>query len=160
MPVTPQKRAIVQNIKSDFQQAKAVIFYNFHHAENREIFRLKKELKKVGGGWKVYKNNLVKKALSNYSLKLRQANAFIFCHGDEYKPLNVLNQFNKEHSSIKRFQGGIYEQKLVTDTLLEKWAKLPSKEVLISTLCYYLNFHARRLVNVLEKVKSVKEESH
>jgi ribosomal protein L10 len=48
MPATSQKKAIVQEIKNDFQQAKAVIFYNFHHVETRELFRLKKELKKVG----------------------------------------------------------------------------------------------------------------
>ena len=60
------------------------------------------------------------KALPNYSLELKQANAFIFCQEDEYKPLNVLNKFNKEHSSIKRFQGGIYEQALVANTVLEK----------------------------------------
>ncbi|CAG8728434.1 1147_t:CDS:2, partial [Ambispora leptoticha] len=81
-----QKQAVVQNIKNDFQQAKAVIFYNFHQAENRELFRLKKELKKE----------------------------------DEYKPLSILNKFNKKYSGIKRFQGGIYEQKLVANTLLEK----------------------------------------
>jgi ribosomal protein L10 len=49
MPATSQKQAIVQDIKSNFQQSKAVIFYNFHYAENREIFRLKKELREVGG---------------------------------------------------------------------------------------------------------------
>ena len=120
MTATSQKQAVVQNIKNDFQQAKAVIFYNFHQVENRELFQLKKELKKVGGRWKVYKNSLVEKALSNYSLELKQANAFIFCREDEYKPLSILNQFNKEHSDIKRFQGGIYEQKVVENTLLEK----------------------------------------
>ncbi|CAG8448634.1 7894_t:CDS:2 [Racocetra fulgida] len=104
------KQALVQDIKNNFQQARAVIFYNFHHTENRELFKLKKELKKVG----------VEKALSDYSLDLKQANAFIFCQEDEYKPLNILNQFAKKHSSIKRFQGGIYEQKLVAHTLIEK----------------------------------------
>jgi hypothetical protein len=62
----------------------------------------------------------VEKALPNYLLKLKQANAFIFCQEDEYKPLSILAQFNKENSSIKRFQGGIYEQKIVSDALLEK----------------------------------------
>ena len=95
----------------------------------------------------------MEKALPSYSLNLQQANALIFCHEDEYKPLSILNQFSKEHSNIKRFQGGIYEQRWVEDTLLEKWAGLPSKEVLMNTLCYYLNFHIRRLINVLEKIK-------
>jgi len=49
MPATSQKQAIVKSIQHDFQQAKAVIFYNFHQAENQELFQLKKELKKVGG---------------------------------------------------------------------------------------------------------------
>jgi ribosomal protein L10 len=48
MSATSQKRVIVKSIQNDFQQAKAVIFYNFHQAENRELFKLKKELKKVG----------------------------------------------------------------------------------------------------------------
>ena len=48
MPAISQKQVVVQEIRNDFQQAKAVIFYNFHHTENRELFRLKKELKKVG----------------------------------------------------------------------------------------------------------------
>ena len=159
MPATRQKQIIVKSIQNDFQQSKAVTFYNFHQVENQEIFRLKKELKEVGANLKVYKNKLVEKALTDYSLKLKQANAFIFCHGDEYKPLSILDKFNKEHSSIKRFQGGIYEQKLVSSVLLEKWAKLPSKEVLMNTLCYYLNFHIRRLANILEKVKSSKEKN-
>ena len=159
MPATSQKQALVKTIQNDFQQAKAVIFYNFHQAENRELFKLKKELKKVGSRWKVYKNKLVEKALPNYSLELKQANAFIFCKEDEYKPLSILNQFIKKNSSIKRFHGGIYEQKLVKDILIEKWAKLPSKEILISTLCYYLNFHTRRMVNILEKIKSAKEKN-
>ena len=96
---------------------------------------------------------MVEKALPAYSLELKQANALIFCQEDEYKPLSILRQFNQEHSSIKRFQGGIYEQKLVTDTLLESWAKLPNKEVLVGNLCYYLTWQTRRLIKILEKTK-------
>ena len=120
MAAINQKKVLVQDIQNNFQTAKAVIFYNFHQTENRNLFQLKKELKKVGSYWKVYKNTLVKKALGDYSLQLRQANAFIFCQEDEYKPLNVLAHFSKEHSSIKRFQGGIYEQQVIANTSLEK----------------------------------------
>jgi hypothetical protein len=51
---------------------------------------------------------------------LRQANALIFCREDEYKPLNILARFNKEKRGLKRFHGGIYEQKLIDSSLLEK----------------------------------------
>lgn len=151
-----KKQAIIQNIKNNFQQAKATIFYNFHQARNEEIFCLKKELKKYGAFWKVYKNTLVKKALLNYPLDLKLANAFIFCVEDEYKPLSILDQFNQDNNDIRRFQGGIYEQKIVERVLLEKWAKLPSKEVLMNNLCYYLTFQVRKLTEVLEKIVKLK----
>jgi hypothetical protein len=63
---------------------------------------------------------LIEKALPNYSLQLQQANALIFCQEDEYKPLNILARFNKEKRGLKRFHGGIYEQKLINGSLLEK----------------------------------------
>ncbi|CAI2162440.1 10713_t:CDS:2 [Funneliformis geosporum] len=67
-----------------------------------------------------YREKYVKKALANYPLQLQQANALIFCQEDEYKPLSILNRFNKEHADIKRFQVGIYEQKIVESNMLEK----------------------------------------
>ncbi|RHZ35461.1 50S ribosomal protein L10 [endosymbiont GvMRE of Glomus versiforme] len=152
-----QKQFIVQDIKNNFHNSKAVIFYNFCKVEDREIFCLKRELKKIGSYWKIYKNSLVEKAFFDYSLKLKESNASIFCQEDEYKPLKILNKFEKDHPEVRRFQGGIYNQQLVENTLLEKWANLPSKEVLINTLFYYLNFHTRRLVDVLEKIKSAQE---
>jgi len=148
-----KKEVVVSDIQNKFRYSRAIIFYNFHQVENEEIFQLKKELKRAGSYWKIYKNSLVKKALPNFSLPLKQANAFIFCQEDEYKPLNILARFNKEYPGTKRFQGGIYNQVLVDNTLLERWASLPSKEVLISTLCYYLNWQIRRLVNILAKTK-------
>jgi ribosomal protein L10 len=48
MPGTIKKELIIQNIQNNFSNSKAVIFYNFHQSENREIFHLKKELKNVG----------------------------------------------------------------------------------------------------------------
>jgi ribosomal protein L10 len=148
-----KKEPIIKDIQNNFQQAQAIIFYNFCQVENKEIFKLKKELKKVGSYWKVYKNKLVEKAVPQYPLKLSQNNAFIFCQADEYKPLNILTRFNQEYSTIKRFHGGIYQQNLVSGTVLEEWGNLPSQETLLNTLCYYLNFNIRRLINILEKIK-------
>ena len=54
------KQKIVQEIKSNLQSSKAVIFWNFRYVDNEKIFALKKELKKVGGFFKVYKINQIK----------------------------------------------------------------------------------------------------
>jgi ribosomal protein L10 len=47
MPVIVKKKEIAEEITRNSQQAKAVIFYNFHHTDNENIFLLKKKLKKV-----------------------------------------------------------------------------------------------------------------
>src|SRR5918912_648837 len=92
-----QKQKMVQEIQANLQNSKAVIFYNFHHIDNEKLFALKKELKKVGGRWKVFKNTLIRQALMDKKdLKLEKANALIFCQQDEYQPLKILNKFDQE----------------------------------------------------------------
>lgn len=44
-----KKENIVQDIKRNFQQTQAVIFYNFHCMKSEDIYQLKKELKATGG---------------------------------------------------------------------------------------------------------------
>jgi ribosomal protein L10 len=44
-----QKEKLVQEIQTNLQNSKAIIFYNFHHIDNEKLFALKKDLKKVGG---------------------------------------------------------------------------------------------------------------
>jgi hypothetical protein len=58
--------------------------------------------------------------LSEFHLPLQQANALIFCHEDEYKPLGILCKFNKKHSSIERFRGGIYQHKYINEKILKE----------------------------------------
>jgi ribosomal protein L10 len=49
MSAIEKKQTTVTDIQTNFHVAKAVIFYNFHQTEDRDIYRLKKDLKKVGG---------------------------------------------------------------------------------------------------------------
>jgi len=44
-----QKQKLVQEIQTNLQNSRAIIFYNFHHIDNEKLFALRKELKKVGG---------------------------------------------------------------------------------------------------------------
>jgi len=162
MSLIAKKQNLVQDIQNNFQVAKAVIFYDFHYVENEKIFQLKKELKRNGCLWKVYKNTLVQKVLREKisSLTLTKVNAWIFCQQDEYQPLKVLAQFNKENDpNFPRFHGGIYEGNLISIEKLEKWAQLPNRQVLLQNLCYYLTFHLRRLLNLLEQLKNKKVQN-
>jgi ribosomal protein L10 len=42
-----KKQERIELIKKNFKESSAVIFYNFSHAENEEIFSLKKKLREA-----------------------------------------------------------------------------------------------------------------
>jgi ribosomal protein L10 len=42
-----KKQETINLIKKNLQESSAVIFYNFSHAENAEIFSLKRKLREV-----------------------------------------------------------------------------------------------------------------
>ena len=155
-----QKQKIVQEIQTNLQNSKAVIFYNFHHIDNENLFLLRKKLQKVGGYWKVYKNTLIRRALQDKKdLALEQASALIFCQEDEYQPLKILNKFDQKYHKENKIKGGWYNEDYVPGATLMEWAKLPSKPELLQTFCYYLSYNLRRMVNLLEQLKNKNQSS-
>ena len=157
-PVIIQKDKTVQEIQTKIQDSKAVIFYNFHSIDNENLFVLKKDLKKTGCFWRVYKNTLIKRALTNKKdLEFQQASALIFCQKDEYQPLKILNKFDQEHFEKSKIKGGWYEENFVSGQTLNKWAKLPSKPELLQTLCHYLQWNLRKLVYLLGEIQKKKD---
>ena len=109
-----KKKKKIQIIKENISESSAIIFYNFSSAENEEISLLKKQLKKVGAGWFIFKNTLFKKSLDELinvnDINISENNAFIFCKEDKYEPLKVLKHFDFQRDLEKnRIQGGIYD---------------------------------------------------
>lgn len=152
-----KKQERIELMKKNFEESSAVIFYNFSHAENEEIFSLKKKLKEVKSEWIVCKNTLFKRALGDDSLSIKENNAFIFCKGDEYKPLKVLKNFDFRNDLENRIQGGIYKGSLVDQATLTKWASLKSRENLLNDFCNLLVFDIVKLTMLLDGVKNNKE---
>lgn len=158
-PVIIQKEKTVQEIQTKMQDSKAVIFYNFHNIDNETLFALKKDLKKANCFWRVYKNTLIRRALTNKKdLEFQQASALIFCQNDEYNPLKILNKFDQEHFEKSKIKGGWYEKNYVPGQTLSKWAKLPSKPELLQTLCYYLQWNLRKFTYLLSEIQKNKEQ--
>jgi len=154
-----QKEKTVQDIQAKIRDSKAVIFYNFHNIDNEILFILKKDLKKANCFWRVYKNTLIRRALTNKKdLQFQQANALIFCQKDEYKPLKILNKFDQEYFEKNKIKGGWYEKNYVPGQTLSQWAKLPSKSELLQTLCYYLQWNLRKLTYLLGEIQKKKEQ--
>jgi large subunit ribosomal protein L10 len=152
-----KKQEQIQFIKKNIQESLAIVFYNFSHAENEEIFLLKKKLRETNAQWFVFKNTLFKKALQNDNLNIKENNAFIFCKSDEYKPLKVLKDFNFKKDFKNRIHGGIYQGNLVDGSTVSQWSNLKSKENALNDFCNILIFEIVKLTFLLDLIKIGKE---
>jgi large subunit ribosomal protein L10 len=159
------KQETVQEIKNNFKNSKAVIFWNYRYVDSEKFFDLKKRLKKVESFSKVYKITLTQRALEDKQiLDFKQPIAFIFCQGDEYQPLQVLNNFEQEYyreesnNKLEKIKGGWYEKKFVSPEVLQQWAKLPSKKELLQVFCHYLQWNLRKLTSLLHSLVAIKEK--
>lgn len=160
-----QKKEIVKQIRTKVKNSKAIIFYDFHFIADEQLFLLKKELKKIGADWKIYKNRLVQKAFDeewkeSKNLGLKQANALIFCQKDEYEPLKILNKFDQNNYEQNKINGGVYDNKLIPGDTLKEWAKLPSKQESLQMFCYFLTYNLHRLTSLLGQLEQQKKETN
>ena len=157
--ISKDKLSKVSLITKKIEESCAIIFYNFSYAENEEIFNLKKELKKVKGEFRVFKNTLFKKALHNDSLKLKDNNAFIFCNDQlsQYKLLRILKNFEFRSDLKNRIQGGIYQNTLIDHSTLMEWANLKPKENILNDTCNLLVFNIVKFTMLLDQINNNKE---
>jgi large subunit ribosomal protein L10 len=155
-----KKTAIIQDIRDHLASSVVWLAWDFSYLDNETVFDLKKELKEEKVTFKVYKNNLISRALPVHAVIFQQPTALIFCPPQTLpKILRHLNQFQPPRSPIKRFKVG-QEGTVVFDSVqLEKWANLPSQEILVGNLCFVLQWPLRRLVNILEKIKGQEAKS-
>lgn len=157
--ISKEKLRQVELITKKIQESSAIIFYNFSHAENEEIFSLKKELKKVKSEWLVFKNTLFKKALKNDFLNLKNNNAFIFCkdENNQYKTLKILKNFDFKNCLKNRIRGGIYQNNLIDQSTLVEWADLKPKENILNDICNLLFFNTIKFTMLLDQINTNKE---
>ena len=148
------KTAVIQDIQSHLTPSAAWLAWDFSYLDNEQIFNLKKELGTEKVIFKVYKNSLISRALPAHAPIFQQPTALIFCPPQTLpKTLQILNQFQPPRSPVKRFKVGQEGNTTLDSVQLEKWANLPSQEVLMSNLCFSLQWPLRRLIGVLEQIK-------
>ncbi|KLL02224.1 MAG: 50S ribosomal protein L10 [Mycoplasmataceae bacterium RC_NB112A] len=158
MSLLSHKETLIQDIQNHLTPSTAWVAWDFNYLDNEKIFNLKKGLREEKAVFKVYKNTLISRALPEHAASFQQPTALIFCPEPAFPAvLRLLNQFQSSRSTIKRFKVGQEGKAVFNSVQLEKWASLPSKEVLISNLCFSLHWPLRRLVNILGQIKSQKD---
>jgi large subunit ribosomal protein L10 len=101
----------------------------------------------------VVKNALIKLALKNTELEplIDQINgptALAISYDDPISPAKILNEFGKKQPKFE-IRGGMVEGRLIDADGVQRLAKIPNREVLLSQLLSILGVEPVHLVTVL-----------
>ena len=137
------KKLIVEEIKDKLSRAKSVTFVDYNALTVAEDGQMRREFKKNGGEYKVYKNKLLLLALNELGINgaekyLHGTSAVAFSYDDEVSGPKITCQ-TAEKTKKLTVKFGLLNGNFVESKDIEALAKLPSKEVLVATLLRTLN---------------------
>jgi large subunit ribosomal protein L10 len=163
-----KKKKIVEDLKEKISRQKLIVFFDFSGIKTKDLFELRKELKKSEGELKVTKKSLAEIAFKNSGFeidlkKIKVQLALVFGFGDEISPAKIIYQFSQKNPKLK-ILGGIFQKEIVGPEKILDLAKLPTREELlrkllnsisapISNLVFVLRENLRNFIYILSRVK-------
>ena len=159
--IIEQKKAVVAEIKDKFDNAKSVVLFNARGLKVSEVNELRRKLRESGSEYKVYKNTLAKRAVdeTNYDLaSFLEGPTAISFSTDELAPVKIINEFAKSHEALE-IKAGIVEGKVANVDELKEYAKIPSREGLLTMLAGGMIATVRDLSICLDLYSKEKEKT-
>ena len=159
--ILEQKQVVIDEIKAKFENAKSVVLFDPRGLKVSEVTELRRSLKESGSDYKVYKNTLAKRALVESGLELDaylEGPTAISFSSDELAPVKIISEFAKKHDALE-LKAGIVEGKVADATELAEYAKIPSRDGLLTMLAGGLIGTVRDLSICLDLYSKEKEEN-
>ena len=169
-----EKNTLVASLQEKFQQAQVTLLANPMGLTVAEVTNLRRQLRAVGGEFKVAKNTLARLAVvdTNYASMtplLEGPNALVFGYSDPVSVAKVLVKYAEENKKLT-IRGGVLDGKALGADAVSDLAKLPSREVLIaqllgllqapaSQLLRTINEPGTRMVRLMDKLRAAKADA-
>ncbi|HTT85743.1 MAG TPA: 50S ribosomal protein L10 [Acidimicrobiales bacterium] len=132
----PEKTAIVTEVRQRLDAAEAAILTEYRGLTVAELAALRHALQAAGGDYKIYKNTLVKLAVSggdheSLAPLLVGPTAIAFVSGEVSAAAKALRDFARTYPSLV-VKGGFHSEGFLTSQELAALADLPSRDVLLA----------------------------
>ena len=159
--ILKQKQSVIDEIKERAQTAKAIVLFDYRGITDSEAKELRIKLRESNSDYKVYKNTLMARAFNDLGIDLNEGltgpSAFAFSD-DQIAPIKVLSEFAKEHPALV-LKVGIVDGEKADQAKLAEYAKLPSREQLLTMLAGGMIGLVRDLSICLDLYSQQKEEN-
>lgn len=155
-PQVELKKKVVQEIVEQFKNSKGIVFVDYRGISVAQDTQLRRNFRKEGVSYKVYKNRLVVKALeqlgiTDYDVKLLEGTTSVAFSADEVAPAKIFATAMKDYKKME-FKFGIIDGKVVSKEEVIALSKLPTKPVLVSMLLGMLQAPVAGLARALNEV--------
>jgi len=131
-----EKKIIVSEIIDNIKNSESVILFQYQGLTVAEMSELRNKLNEVGSSIKIYKNTLLKRALSDINVNMDEflegPNAVLF--GETLlEPIKIIAEFAKEHEKLN-IRVGIISGDVASLDVIKEYASIPSREGLLTML--------------------------
>jgi len=134
--ILDHKKEVVSEIEDKIKNSKALVVVEYNGLTVDDTNELRRSLRNSDAELKVYKNTLVKKALTDLNIDLGkefEGPKAIAFGADEIGPAKVIAEFAKTHPAVE-MKVGYIGGKVADKELLDEYASIPSREGLLTMI--------------------------
>ena len=147
-------------ISEQLKKAKSAVLIDYRGFTVAEDTNLRREFRKGGVEYKVFKNTLVRRALNDMGIKeldakLNGPTSVAFGYEDAIAPAKIImNSINAtKKMSVK---GGVFEGKALTEEQVKSLALIPDKKTLVAQLLAMLTAPVRKFAVAIDQIAKQK----
>ena len=154
MKVRPDKVATVDEVKARVASTSTAVVTEYRGMTVAQISTLRRQLRALGADYKVFKNTLVRRAVSGTPVEpisefLDGPTAIAFVDGDVSAVAKALRDYTKVSPNLI-VKGGVVGGKSLSKTDLTALADLPSRDVLLAQFAGLLASPLRTMAGLLK----------
>jgi large subunit ribosomal protein L10 len=149
-----EKVAVVDEVRARFDDSDAAILTEYRGLKVKDLAELRRNLRKDGGEYKVYKNTLVRFATRSLGLHeldgmLEGPTAVAFVKGDPAAVAKTLRDYGRTNQLLV-IKGGVLGDKILGADDTAALAELPSREVLLARFAGALAAPIQQMAGLLQ----------
>ena len=159
--ILAKKQEIIDEIKERVQNNATVVLFDYRGITDNEAKELRRTLRSNDADYKVYKNTLMARALSDLNINLDDslAGPSALAFGtDQIAPIKVLSDFAKKNPALV-LKVGIVDGEISDKEKLAALSTIPSREGLLTMLAGGMMGIAKDLSICLDLYAQQKEEN-
>ena len=159
--ILAKKQEIIDEIKERVQNNATIVLFDYRGITDNEAKELRRTLRSNDADYKVYKNTLMARALSDLNINLDDSlmgpSALAF-GTDQIAPIKVLSDFAKKNPALV-LKVGIVDGEVSDKEKLAALSTIPSREGLLTMLAGGMMGIAKDLSICLDLYAQQKEEN-